>query len=161
MLIVIIAIIGFILLILGFIGCIIPALPGPPLSFIALLTLAIAQGFVEPLTSTLIIIMLVVTIMVTVIDYIVPAAGAKKYGSSKWGIWGAIIGMILGIIYFPPFGMIVGAFLGAVGIELIVGKTSKEALKAGWGVFIGTMLGTLLKLIASGVMTYYFVRALI
>ena len=161
MLLVIIAIIGFILLILGFIGCIIPALPGPPLSFVALLILAMAQGFVEPLTSNLIIIMLLVTIVVTALDYVIPAAGAKKYGSSKWGILGAVIGMILGLIYFPPLGMIVGAFFGAVGIELLVGKTSKEALKAGWGVFMGTLLGTILKLIASGVMTYYFVWGLI
>lgn len=161
MLIFTIVVIGFILLILGFIGCIIPALPGPPLSFIALLLLSSAQGFVEPLSLTLIIIMLIVTIVVTVLDYIIPAAGAKKYGSSKWGIWGAIIGMIAGMIYFPPFGMIVGAFIGAVGIELIAGKTSKQALSAGWGVFIGTILGTLLKLIASGIMTYYFVKGLI
>lgn len=161
MLIFTVVVIGLILLILGFIGCIIPALPGPPLSFVAILILAIAQGFIEPLTLNLIIIMLIVTIVVTVLDYIIPAAGAKKYGSSKWGVWGAIIGMIVGMLYFPPFGMIVGAFIGAVGIELIAGKTSKEAMRAGWGVFIGTMFGTLLKLIASGMMTYYFARALI
>jgi uncharacterized protein YqgC (DUF456 family) len=95
------------------------------------------------------------------LDYVIPAAGAKKYGSSKWGIWGAILGMIIGIIYFPPLGMIVGAFIGAVAVEMLVGKSSREALKAGWGVFMGTLLGTILKWIASGVMTYYFVWALI
>lgn len=161
MLTVIVSIIGSILIILGLIGCIVPALPGPPLSFIALLLLAIAQGFAHPLTSKLVSIMLMVTIVVTALDYVIPAAGAKQYGSSRWGIWGAILGMIIGIIYFPPLGMIIGAFLGAVLVELMVGKTTKEALKAGWGVFIGTLFGTILKLIASGVMTYYFVYALI
>lgn len=158
---IIVGIIGSILVILGFIGCIIPAIPGPPLSFIALFILAIAQGFAPPLTSKIIFIMLMVTVVVTALDYIIPAAGAKKYGSSKWGIWGAILGMIVGIIYFPPLGMIVGAFLGAVVVELLVGKSSREALKAGWGVFMGTLLGTVLKLIASGVMTYYFVWGLV
>jgi uncharacterized protein YqgC (DUF456 family) len=157
----IVAIIGSILIILGLIGCLVPALPGPPLSFIALLILAIAQGFVPPLTSKIIIIMLIATVVVTTLDYIVPAAGAKKYGSSKWGIWGSILGMIVGILYFPPLGMILGAFLGAVAVEMLVGKSSREALKAGWGVFIGTLFGTILKLIASGVMTYYFVWALV
>jgi uncharacterized protein YqgC (DUF456 family) len=158
---VIVCILGSILIILGLFGCIVPALPGPPLSFIALLILAIAQGFVPPLTSKLILIMLMVTIVITMLDYVIPAAGAKKYGSSKWGIWGAILGMIIGIIYFPPLGMIVGAFIGAVAVEMLVGKSSREALKAGWGVFMGTLFGTILKLIASGVMTYYFVWALI
>lgn len=158
---VIVGIIGSILIILGFIGCIIPALPGPPLSFIALLILAIVQGFADPLTSKLVSIMLMVTIVVTALDYVIPAAGAKKYGSTKWGILGAIVGMIVGIIYFPPLGMIIGAFLGAVAVEMLVGKSTREAMKAGWGVFMGTMLGTILKLIASGVMTFYFIRALI
>lgn len=161
MLTVIVAIIGSILMILGLIGCFVPALPGPPLSFIALLILAIVQGFAQPLTSKLVSIMLMITIVVTALDYVIPAAGAKKYGSSKWGIWGAILGMIIGIIYFPPLGMIIGAFLGAVAVEMLVGKSTKEAMKAGWGVFVGTLFGTVLKLIASGVMTYYFVWALV
>lgn len=158
---VIVSIVGSILVVLGLVGCIIPALPGPPLSFIALLILAIAQGFAPPLTSQIIVIMLMATIVVTILDYIIPAVGAKKYGSSRWGIWGAILGMIVGIIYFPPLGMIIGAFLGAVVVEMLVGKSSREAMRAGWGVFMGTLFGTILKLIASGVMTYYFVWALV
>jgi uncharacterized protein YqgC (DUF456 family) len=104
--------------------------------------------------------MAAVTIIVTALDYIVPAAGAKKYGASKFGFWGAIIGMIIGIIYIPPLGMIIGAFIGAFVGELLIGKQSSAALKAGWGVFIGVMVGILLKLIASGVMTFYFIKAL-
>lgn len=158
---IIVSIVGSILVVLGLVGCIIPALPGPPLSFIALLILAIAQGFAPPLTSQIILIMLMATIVVTILDYIIPAVGAKKYGSSRWGIWGAILGMIVGIIYFPPLGMIIGAFLGAVVVEMLVGKSSREAMRAGWGVFMGTLFGTILKLIAAGVMTYYFVWALV
>ena len=160
MLTIVIVIVGLILLLIGFIGCFIPAVPGPPLSFLALLFLALRHDFTSPLTSNLIILMLVITIAVTVLDYIVPAAGAKKYGSSKWGILGAIAGMFIGIIYFPPFGMLIGAFLGAVSAEIIIGKPGKEAMKAGWGVFIGTMTGLILKLVACGFMAYYFIIAL-
>ena len=99
--------------------------------------------------------------MVTVFDYIIPIAGAKKYGASKIGIWGSIIGLLIGFILFPPFGIFIGAFLGAVGGELITGKKSPEALKAGWGVFMGTMVGVGLKLAASIAMTFYYIKALL
>lgn len=156
---IILIILGVIFLIIGIIGCIVPGLAGPPFSFLALILLSIAKRW-EPFSPTFLIVMAAVTIIVTALDYIVPAAGAKKYGASKFGFWGAIIGMIVGIIYLPPLGMIIGAFIGAFVGELVIGKQSSVALKAGWGVFIGVMVGILLKLIASGVMTFYFIKAL-
>ena len=161
MVITLVAIVAGILMILGLIGCIIPVMPGPPLSFIGLLMLAIAQHFAAPLTSNIVLIMAVLMVAVTVIDYIVPVAGAKRYGASKWGIWGAILGMIIGLLFFPPLGIIIGAFLGAVAIELLIGKSAKQALRAGWGTFLGSLLGTILKLAVSFTMTYYYLKALI
>ena len=98
--------------------------------------------------------------VVQALDYLLPAVGAKKFGASKYGFWGAIIGMLLGIIFVPPLGIIIGAFLGAISGELIAGKEASKALKAGWGVFVGVMVGMLLKLILAGVMTFYFIKAL-
>jgi len=148
------------LIILGLLGCVIPGLVGPPFSFLALILLSITKKW-EPFSSTFLIVMAVVTVVVTSLDYVFPAIGAKKYGSSRSGLWGAILGMILGILFLPPFGMIIGAFLGAVLGETISGKPSQEALKAGWGVFLGIMMAILFKLLASGIMTFYFVRALL
>ncbi|NOZ60260.1 MAG: DUF456 domain-containing protein [Calditrichaeota bacterium] len=148
-------------MIVGLIGCVVPGMPGPPLSFIGLLILAIAQHFTPPLTSQLVLIMAVLMVVVTILDYIIPVAGAKKYGASKWGIWGSILGMILGLLFFPPLGIIIGAFLGAVVVEMLIGKSGKEALRAGWGTFLGTLLGTILKLTVSFTMTYYYLKALI
>ena len=156
---IILTIFGFLVLILGLLGCIIPAIPGPPFSYIALILLEIATNG-EAFTTNELIFWGVVTVLVTALDYIIPVAGAKKYGATKSGIWGSIIGMLIGIIFFPPFGMLIGAFLGAVGGELLVGKNSPDALKSGWGVFVGTMLGMGLKLAASGVMSFYFIKAL-
>ena len=68
--------------------------------------------------------------------------------------------MLLGLLAFPPFGLIAGAFLGAIVGELWAGKQTHEALRAGWGVFIGVLAGMVLKLIASGIMTFAFIRAL-
>ena len=152
-------IIGALLILLGLAGCVLPVLPGPSLSFVGLLLLALINHFLPPLTPTLIIVMAIITLAVTVAEYILPLVNAKRYGASKWGIWGSVLGMAIGI-FFSPFGMLLGAFIGAVAVEWLVQKEKGRAIKAGWGVFIGSLVGTALKLGASGMMTYYFVRGL-
>lgn len=151
---------GAILILLGIVGSVLPVLPGPPLSFIGLFLFALINNFSPPLTSTFIIIMLIITIGVTVLDYIIPLIGAKKYGTSKWGIYGSIIGMIIGV-FFSPFGLLLGAFIGAVLVEWIVSRKEKQALKAGWGIFVGSFFGTILKLVVSGIMAYYSAMAML
>lgn len=152
-------IIGSIFVLLGIAGCVLPILPGPVLSFLGLLLLALLKQFSPPLTPTLIIIMAILTVVVTIGDYLIPLWGAKRYGATKWGIWGSVIGMAIGI-FFSPFGMLLGAFIGAVAMEWLVQKERGKALKAGWGVFIGSLAGTALKLGVSGMMAYYFIRGL-
>jgi uncharacterized protein YqgC (DUF456 family) len=156
---IVLIILGVISLIVGLIGCVIPGIAGPPFSFLALILLSIAKKW-EPFGTEFLIVMAVLTIVVTALDYIVPAAGAKKFGASKAGFWGAVLGLLVGLIWFPPFGMIIGAFIGAFVGELAVGKQSHEAMKAGVGVFMGVMFGMVLKLILSGIMTFYFIKAL-
>jgi uncharacterized protein YqgC (DUF456 family) len=150
---------GSILMLLGLAGSILPILPGPPLSFIGIFILALLKHFSPPLTPTLVIILAIVAILVVVMDYITPLIGAKRYGASKWGVWGSVLGMAIGI-FWSPFAMLVGAFIGAVVAELLVGKKKGEALRAGWGVVIGTLFATILRLGVSGMMTYYFILAL-
>jgi len=153
-------VLGAVLILLGLAGSVLPALPGPPLSFIGLFIFALTRHFSPPLTPTLIIIMLIVTIAVAVVDYFIPLIGAKKYGASKWGIYGSIGGMVIGAC-FSPFGILPGAFIGAVLVEWIVTRKEKHALRAGWGIFVGSVLGMVLKLGASGIMAYYFLSAAI
>ena len=153
-------VLGIIFILIGIIGCVIPGVAGPPFSFLALICLSIVKKW-EPFSSKFLIILGILTVIVQALDYMLPAVGAKKFGASKYGFWGAVIGMLFGIIFFPPFGIIVGAFLGAISGELIAGKETSNALKAGWGVFVGVMIGMLLKLILAGVMTFYFFKALL
>ena len=152
-------ILGAVLIFLGIAGCVLPLLPGPPLSFIGLLLLALVNHFSPPLTPTLIIVMAVITIGVTLGDYLIPLWGAKKYGTSKWGIWGSVAGMAIGFL-FSPFGMLLGALIGAVAVEWLVQKEKEKALKAGWGVIMGSLIGTVLKLGVSAMTAYYFIRGL-
>ena len=150
---------GILLLIAGIMGCVLPALPGPPLSYLGLLALHFTEKY--QFSLKFLIIWAVVVVVVSLVDYLVPVWGAKKFGASKRGIWGSIIGLLLGFFIFPPFGIIVGPFAGAVIGELTSGKKSGDAMYAGFGSFAGFMTGVLLKLIASGWMTWIFIKNLI
>ena len=150
---------GIILTITGILGCILPFMPGPPLNYAAILLLHFTTGF--QFSNRFLIIWAIVTVAVVVLDYIIPVWGTKKFGGSKQGVWGSVIGLIAGMFFFPPFGIIIGPFVGAVAGEIIAGKNSKDALKSGFGSFVGFVTGTLLKLIVSGMMTWYFAKELI
>lgn len=152
-------VIGSIFVLVGIAGCVLPILPGPVLIFLGLLVLALLKDFSSPLTPTLMIVMAILTVVVTIGDYMIPLWGAKKYGTSKWGIWGSVAGMAIGLL-FSPFGMLLGAVIGAVAVEWLVQKEKGKAFKAGWGVIVGSLLGAVLKLGVSGMMTYYFIRGL-
>ena len=150
---------GILLMIAGISGCVLPVLPGPPLSYLGLLLLHFTERY--QFSTRFLIIWAIITVVIYALDYIIPAWGTKKFGGSKQGIWGSMIGLVIGLFFFPPFGIIIGPFLGAIIGELISGKDSRVALKSGFGAFIGFLTGTLLKLIASGMMTWYFFKELI
>ena len=152
-------VLGVVLIIGGILGCVLPVLPGPPLSYIGLLLLHFTQRY--QFSTRFLIIWAIITTVVYVLDYVIPSWGTKKFGGSKRGIWGSMIGLVIGLFFFPPYGIIIGPFLGAIIGELTSGKDSGTALKSGFGAFIGFLAGTLLKLIASGMMTWYFFKELI
>ena len=152
-------IVGSILIFLGVAGSLLPLLPGPPLSFIGLLLLALVRAFSSPLTPALITVMGLLTVAAVAADHIIPVWGARRYGASKWGLWGSVAGMVIGI-FFSPWGMLLGGLVGAVVAEWLAYRETGQALRAGWGVIVGILLGTVLKLVLSAVMAYYFVRAL-
>ncbi|MEZ5082442.1 MAG: DUF456 domain-containing protein [Bacteroidales bacterium] len=147
--------IGLILLIVGIVGCILPILPGQVLSWGSLLILQLMSE--PPFTAKFIVIWALITGGVTLLDYYVPIWGTKKLGGSKTGVWGATAGLLIGIFFFPPFGLIIGPFVGAFVGELIAGKNSNEAFKSGFGSFLGFVAGTMMKLAISIIMGYYFV----
>lgn len=150
---------GVVLTIAGIAGCILPFIPGPPLSYLALVTLLAVN--IEIFSFRFLGVWLLVVIAVTLLDYYVPIWGTKKFGGSRSGVWGATIGLITGIFFFPPFGMIAGPFIGAVIGELIGGKDSATALRSGFGSFIGFIAGTIMKLTTSIILSFYFFRAII
>jgi uncharacterized protein YqgC (DUF456 family) len=151
----ILLILGIVLMILGIIGCLVPVLPGPPLSYLGLILLHLTRfgHFTYP---TLIIFGLV-AVVVTIMDYIVPVWGTKRFGGSKYGIRGATVGLIIGF-FLGPLGLIMGTLIGAFVGEMIFKDDISYAFKAGLGSLLSFLTGIGLKLATSLVMTFYFIR---
>ena len=144
-------------MLVGIIGCIVPGLPGVPIAYaglwIAQITDRVDFGW------KMLLVWGIVTIVVSVLDYVVPAWGTKKFGGTKYGVWGSTIGVFVGL-FFGAIGVIAGPLVGAILGELIGGKEAKEALKAGWGSFVGLLCGTILKLVCCGLMVVALIQAI-
>lgn len=141
-------ILGIVLLIAGLAGSFLPVLPGPPLSWLALLSFYFIPGVEED--YVLLSITFIIAIGITILDYFLPAMGTKKYGGSKFGAWGATAGLIVGLILFPPFGFIIGPFVGAFLAELIFNKSNTtNAFRSAWGSFIGFLVSSFMKFLVS------------
>ena len=149
---------AIVMMIVGIAGCLLPVLPGPPLTYLGLVVLHFTKF--GPVSTKLFIILGVVAIVVTVIDYIVPIWGTRQFGGSKYGMRGAAVGLVIGL-FLGPFGIIAGPFIGAVVGELLFKDDIKYALKAGFGSLLGFLTGVGLKLAASLLMTFYFVKTII
>jgi uncharacterized protein YqgC (DUF456 family) len=158
-------VVGILLLIIGFIGCILPVIPGQAIGFVSLILL---QFMTPPrLTADTIWTLAGIMVVVTVLDYIVPIYGTRRFGGTKRGVWGSTIGLIVGIFILPSivvlgpfgvFGIILGPFVGAYIGEATGNRNSREAFIAAIGSFIGFLTGTFLKLAYTAVCTYFFIR---
>lgn len=135
-------VIGFILMIIGLLGCILPALPGPPISYIGFLLLHFTEKI--QFTAAELVVMLLLVLAAQVIDSLIPTLGSKYSGGTKWGSWGAFFGSIIGL-FFLPTGIFLGPFLGAVAGELLGKSDVDRALKSGLGALLGFLLGAVLK----------------
>jgi uncharacterized protein YqgC (DUF456 family) len=155
---IIIITIAILLSILGLAGCFFPALPGPPLSYGALLLLHFTGR--ADFSGTQLILWLFLIILLQVLDYLTPILGSKYSGGTQWGNRGCIAGSILGI-FFMPWGIIAGPFLGAVVGELLGGSGIQQSIRAGLGALLGFIVGTLLKVIVCFYLLYQLIAVLI
>ncbi len=144
--------IGSILILLGFVGCFLPVLPGPPLSYAGLLFGHFTRwgGF----ETSILVWLGIAAMLAAILDYILPIWTTKKFGGSNRGVIGATVGLILGAIFFSPFGIIIGPFVGAFLGEFSVPENRDRALKSAFGSFMGFVLGTGLKLASVGAIAY-------
>lgn len=156
----ILIILAVVLLISGIAGSVLPVLPGPPLSWLGLLILKFVPSISQHLSWTAVIVVGLFTLLVFILDNLLPIWSTKKIGGGKAVVWGAGLGFVAGF-WFGPFGIILGPFVGALVAGLISGSHIKAALKHASGAFIGFFAGIVLKFINLGVIVYWFVKVLI
>lgn len=149
-----------ILLVVGIVGSVLPVLPGPPLSWIGLLVLKFTPSVSHHISWVAIIVLGLFTLIVAILDNLLPIWSTKRIGGSKKVVWGAGVGFVAGF-WFGPLGIIFGPFVGALIGGLIAGSHIKQALKHASGAFIGFLVGVVLKFINLGVLVFYFVKVLI
>lgn len=133
-----------VLILVGLIGTVVPALPGVPLVFAGMWLAAWADHFEHVGTLTLIVLG-VLCVIALAIDFVAGLLGAKRVGASSRAIWGAMIGTVVGLFFGLP-GIVFGPFLGAVAGELLVGSRLDRAAHVGIGTWLGLLFGTLAKL---------------
>jgi hypothetical protein len=133
----VVLLLAFLVMGLGLIGTLIPALPGLSLVWVAMAGYGWVEGF-RHLTWSFLLSALGVVILAQVAEQYARAWGAKRFGAGRAGAWGAVIGSILGL-FFMPVGLLLGPFLGALVAELMVGRPTHEALRAGWGGLVGVL----------------------
>ena len=140
--------------VVGVVGSVVPILPGPALSF-AGMVLAYFRGG-DYISTRLLWIWGIITLIITVLDYILPGYFSKLFGGTKAGITGATVGVLLGALVLGPVGIILGPFVGAVIGELINQRQAiDKAIVVGFGSLLSFFVGTGIKLIAAGWMMYY------
>ncbi len=138
------ALLGFFFVCLGIIGSFLPILPGPITSWIGLLLLHLTKAI--PQDWTFLGITLAIAIIIFFLDYMIPAMGTKRFGGTKYGVYGTTIGLVIGLLSPIPFGIIIGAFFGALIGELIYdSKDTNRALKASFGALLGFLTSVTIK----------------
>jgi hypothetical protein len=137
-------VIAFIFLVAGLVGTFVPMFPGLPIGWLGLFIAFFSQKCT--LSIWTLVITLLLMLIITVLDYVIPAKMVKKSGGTKSGERGAIIGSLSGIIFVNPIILIFGSFIGALIGEIINdSKDIKKAFKSAFSSFIGFLLGTGIK----------------
>jgi uncharacterized protein len=142
----------------GLAGMVLPVLPGPSLIFIGLVLAAWAEGFARVGWMT-ISILAILAVLATAVDFLAGAFGAKRFGASNRAMIGAAIGAVIGIFFGIP-GIVIGPFAGAVMGELSVEQDLNAAGRAGFGAWLGLILGMAARVALGFSMIGVFVFAL-
>jgi uncharacterized protein YqgC (DUF456 family) len=160
---------AIVVIIIGFIGDIIPGIPGPPVSYLALLLLHWTDRI--SYSSQFLVMTGVICAVITVLDYVVPIWGTKKFGGTKAGTRGSTIGLVVGILVLPALGIVLGPF-GLLGIlggpfvgayigEKMGGTPDNLAWRSAFGSFIGFLAGTFMKIAYTLVIGFYVVKDIV
>lgn len=137
---------GLVLIIIAFIGSVLPGLPGTPLGLVSFFLFPITGLFhYKGWWLTLLVLLIIMVVIVSILDYVFPVIMTKYFGGTKYAQWGGTLGILAGIFITSPLGplaIIVGPFVGAFAGEILAGKSLEHSLKAASGSLLGFLAGT-------------------
>lgn len=153
-------VVALVVMLVGLAGTFLPALPGIPLIWLAMLGYGVYEGFREMTPAFLVVTFLVVA-ATQVAEHYARAWGARRFGAGRAGAWGAVIGSIVGL-FFMPLGLLLGPFLGAALFELFAGRSGGEAVRAGFGGLVGVLGSVVVNVVvALGLTVAFIVKVLV
>ena len=155
---ILVIVLSALLILAGIAGSLLPVLPGLPLSYLGLLLLHFATDYT--FSTLFLVVWAVVILVIQLLDYYVPIWGTRRFGGTKKGVWGSTIGLLVGL-FMGPWGIILGPFLGAFIGEQLSHKDIQQSFQSALGSFIGIVFGAVIKLIAGGMMLYYFIARIV
>ncbi len=153
---IILFIISLMIMLVGMAGIVVPIIPSIPLIWLGAFLYAIFTHF-EKITWLMLLIFALLTIFSTVLENLGNVYGAKRFGATRWGIVGSVVGTGVGFYMGGPIGLILGPIVGTVIFEIIGGKDCKGALKSGLGNFVGFLGGSVVKILIGLVMISLFI----
>ena len=139
----------------GLIGTVAPVLPGTTIILAAAVIHRLMLGGDKSIGWKAMVVLVLLTLISYVFDFLGSYFGAKYFGATKWGTFGAILGALVGL-FFGPIGLFVGPVIGAVAGEFIAGKRMIDAGRAGWGSLLGNIGAMIAKLIIALAMIAIF-----
>lgn len=146
--------VAMLLMCVGVLGSLLPALPSTP---IVLGAAVLHRLYFGPASASWLVLGLMVglTLFALLLDYLATVYGAKRLGATWRGMVGAVVGALVGLFFSLP-GILLGPFIGAAGFELLGGRKSEEALRAGAGAVVGLFVGALGKAVCCVAMMTLF-----
>lgn len=161
---ILIVVCGSIILLVAFIGSLLPAIPGPPIAYTTLFLGFLHSEAKENISFYWLISLGIVMLIITILDFFLPVLTTKYFGGTKSGARGSNIGFIVGLIlsFFTfAFSIVLGPLIGAYIGEVSSGQSTQTGLKSAWGSFLGFIGGTLIKVIYTVVVAVYFFSILL
>lgn len=143
------------LILAGLVGIILPVMPGMLLVWGGLMVGAYADGY-EHIGWFPCVVVTVIAVVSISADIVGTKYGTEKVSASQWATYGAILGSIVGL-FFGPWGLLLGPFVGGALGELLYSKDHKQALKAGLGAWLGILISSAMKYVLAFSMIAVFV----
>ena len=147
-----------VLMAIGLMGTVLPIFPGSTVILAAAIIHRAMLGAQKSIGWKTITVLILLTLASYAIDFLGGWFGARRFGATRWGMWGAFFGAIVGVFFALP-GLLLGPIIGTLVGELIGGKRLVEAGRAGWGALLGNLAGVLGKLAIGFAMVSWFLVA--